>query len=96
MSEPVKVHILDREFLVACPEDEKTGLRQSADLLDRRMREIRDSGKIIGVERIAVMAALNLTHEMLRAREQASATEEVRERAARLTDRIDDLLGDDR
>lgn len=92
MAEPVKVHILDREFLVACPEEEKAGLRQSAELLDRRMREIREAGKIIGIERIAVMAALNLTHEMLHAREQAGEAEALRERLATLSDRVAECL----
>jgi cell division protein ZapA len=59
------VHILDKEYLVACPEDEKHDLMRSADYLDRKMREIRDAGKIIGSDRIAVMAALNIAHELL-------------------------------
>jgi len=50
---------------VACPEDEREALLESAELLNRKMREIRDSGKVVGVDRIAVMAALNLCHEML-------------------------------
>lgn len=88
MPEPVKVSILDREFLIACPEEEKAGLLQSADYLSRQMREIRDSGKIVGMERIAVMAALNITHEMIRARDAAQTGEAVRERLARVDDRI--------
>ncbi len=64
--EPVKVTILDKEYLIACPEDEKDGLLRSASMLHRRMREIRDSGKVVGADRIAVMAALNLAHELLR------------------------------
>jgi len=70
MSEPrdsqaVTITILDKEYLIACPEDERHDLMRSADYLDRKMREIRDSGKIIGTERIAVMAALNIAHELL-------------------------------
>ncbi|NIP73446.1 MAG: cell division protein ZapA [Gammaproteobacteria bacterium] len=67
-TQPVSVRILDKDYLVACPEDERDALEQTARYLDRRMREIRDSGKIVGVERIAVMAALNITHEMLQHR----------------------------
>lgn len=62
------VAIMGREFRVACPEDEQEALLQSVDYLDKKMREIRDSGKVIGVERIAIMAALNITHELLNTR----------------------------
>jgi len=61
----LNVHILDKEFLVACPEEEEISLRSSAQYLDKKMREIRDSGKVVGLDRIAVMAALNITHELL-------------------------------
>ncbi len=64
-SQAVTITILDKEYLIACPEDEKHDLMRSADYLDRKMREIRDGGKIIGTERIAVMAALNIAHELL-------------------------------
>lgn len=59
------VTIMGREFRVACPEDEQQALLTSVEYLDKKMREIRDSGKVIGVERIAIMAALNITHEFL-------------------------------
>jgi cell division protein ZapA len=62
------VNILDREFRVACPEDERAELLDSVAYLDRKMREIRDAGKIASVERIAIMAALNITHELLTTR----------------------------
>lgn len=61
----LNVHILDKEFLVACPDEEEISLRTSAQYLDKKMREIRDSGKVVGIERIAVMAALNITHDLL-------------------------------
>ncbi len=61
----VTVTILDKEYLVSCPEEEHHDLIRSADYLDRKMREIRESGKIIGADRIAVMAALNISHELL-------------------------------
>lgn len=61
----VEVDILDKEYLVACPEDSRESLRQAARHLDAKMREIRASGKVFGTERIAVMAALNITHDML-------------------------------
>ena len=59
------VNILDREHRVSCPEKERDALLASARYLDQQMRGIRNSGKVIGLERIAVMAALNITHEML-------------------------------
>ena len=62
------VSLLGRDFRVACKESERAELTDAVALLDRRMREIRDSGKIAGAERIAVMAALNLAHDLLRER----------------------------
>lgn len=61
----VTVSILDKEYKVACPSGEKRALLDSAEYLDEKMREIKDSGKIIGADRIAVLAALNITHELL-------------------------------
>ncbi len=59
------IKILDRELRVACPEEERGELLDAVAYLDRKMREIRDAGKIASVERIAIMAALNITHELL-------------------------------
>ena len=66
------VTILGRDFKVACKEDERDELLEAVALLDRRMREIRDAGKVSGTERIAVRAGLNIAHELLRER-RASA-----------------------
>ena len=62
------VSLLGRDFKVACKEAERAELTDAVALLDRRMREIRETGKIAGAERIAVMAALNLAHDLLRER----------------------------
>lgn len=62
------VNILDREFRVACQEDERAELMEAVAYLDRKMREIREAGKIASVERIAIMAALNISHELLTTR----------------------------
>jgi cell division protein ZapA len=67
-NETVFVKILDKEYQVACPREERQALMESAQLLDERMKAIRGSGAVIGVERIAVMAALNLSHELLQAK----------------------------
>jgi len=69
----LNVSLLGREYRVACRESEREELLQAVQFLDRRMREIRDSGKVAGSERIAVMAALNIAHELLRARSGAPA-----------------------
>ena len=63
----VTVKILDKEYQVACPKDQEAELIVSANYLDSQMRAIRDSGKVVGLERIAVMAALNISYELLRA-----------------------------
>ena len=60
----VTIHILDKEFRIACPEEEHDALLASAHFLDNKMKEIRDSG-VVGQDRIAIMAALNLTHDLL-------------------------------
>ncbi len=64
----VTVRILEKEYHVTCPVEERPALLDSAEYLNRRMREIRDSGKVIGLDRIAVMAALNIVNELLMAR----------------------------
>ena len=65
MTKSVDVTILGRSFTVSCTDEERQGLMDAVNYLDKKMHDIRDSGKVIGVERIAVMAALNLSHEIL-------------------------------
>ena len=68
MSSTIKtldVKILDRELRIACPEEERAELLDAVTYLDKKMREIHETGKIASVERIALMAALNITHELL-------------------------------
>jgi cell division protein ZapA len=64
------IRILEKEYHVACPAAEKQDLIASAELLNKRMREIRDSGKVVGLDRVAVMAALNMANELLKAKGQ--------------------------
>ena len=64
---PVAIKILGKEYRIACSEDEQETLLRSAQKLDEQMREIRDSGAVNGADRIAVIAALNLTHELRQA-----------------------------
>ena len=61
----LQISIMGREFRVACPEEEQKGLLEAVDYLNRKMQEIRENGKVIGLERIAIMAALNIAHELL-------------------------------
>ena len=77
MNEPsrVSVKILEKEYQVTCPVEERPALLDSAEYLNRKMREIRDSGKVIGLDRIAVMAALNIVNELLKSRGQDEVAE---------------------
>jgi cell division protein ZapA len=65
VTKTLEIKLLDRELHVACPEEERGELLDAVAFLDKRMREIRDAGKIASIERIALMAALNITHELL-------------------------------
>lgn len=86
---PVTVTILDKEYLVACRENERDALRHTVDYLNAKMRELRDSGKVIGSERIAVMTALNIAHEFLEYRKQKeSFTGDVNIMIQRMQDKI--------
>jgi cell division protein ZapA len=73
--QPITISILDNEYRIACPAGEQDALRQSAMLLNQRIHEVRNKGKVISPERAAVMAALNIIHEFhseLRDRDQQS------------------------
>lgn len=65
----VTVRLLDKEYTISCPDGAEAELLASADYLNDKMREIRSTGKIVGLERIAVMAALNMSHELLKSKE---------------------------
>lgn len=88
------IRLLDKEYTVACPEEEREGLLESARMLDTKMREIRTRGKIVGNERIVVMAALNLVFELLQHSDgKAPATDrETSLRLRLLTDKLDSAL----
>ncbi len=70
MSEPVSVKILDREFTVGCEPNERDKLMAAAQLLDSRMREVRGSNRMAALDRVAVLTALNLAHELLQFKQQ--------------------------
>lgn len=69
----VTISLLGREFRVGCPEGEEKQLMASADYLNRKLKEVRDTGKVVGNERIAIMAALNIAHELMSNRDKAGA-----------------------
>ena len=70
-SEPVVIRILDREYTVGCEPDERDSLSAAARLLDARMREIRGGNRVAALDRVAVLAALNLAHELQQLRDDA-------------------------
>lgn len=75
-NEPVIVRILEREYRVMCAPEQRRELMESALFLDNQMREIRDSGRISSIDKIAVMSALNLAEEVLKLRKQLKEREE--------------------
>jgi cell division protein ZapA len=74
-TEPVSVRILDREYTVGCAPDERDSLQAAAKLLDARMREIRSGNRMAALDRVAVLAALNMAHELKQLQEQSEGHE---------------------
>jgi cell division protein ZapA len=93
-AEPVKVNILDREYQFACPEEQREDLVKAARELDEHMREIKDSGRLMSLERIALQAALNYCDESLKLRRTAaSRSEKIDGKIKMLADQLDQALG---
>ncbi len=90
-SKAVDVSIMGREFTVACTDQERPGLINAVNFLDKKMRDIRDGGKIIGVERIAIMAALNLAHELLNTKSGNVDVGDIKRRISQMQDQIDQV-----
>ena len=89
----VAIQILDKEYMVACPEEDMEELLESARYLDERMKETRDAGKVLGTERMAVMTALNIVHELLQQQRQSADDESgINETIAGLTSKIEAAL----
>jgi cell division protein ZapA len=70
-NEPVALRLIDREFLIACPPEEREGLLEAASFLDRKMRDLRAHAKTPGFDRLAVLAAISITHEYLQLKKQS-------------------------
>jgi cell division protein ZapA len=89
----VSVRLLDREYQVACPAEERSDLLDSAEYLDGKMREVRDSGKVVGLDRIAVISALNLANELIKLRRNGSSVDaELGTKLQKLRERVESAL----
>ncbi|WP_058558253.1 cell division protein ZapA [Thiohalocapsa sp. ML1] len=86
---PVTVQILDKDYRIACAAGEEQSLMDCARMLDKRMREVRQNGRVIGADRIAVMAALNVIYDL---QKRSTGAEADTERLARLQARIDSAM----
>jgi cell division protein ZapA len=92
-SEPISVEILDREYQFACQPGERAALKAAALFLDERMREIKNAGRLMALERIAVMTALNLSDELLKLQKvEKHRQENVDNRIRMLVNELDDAL----
>jgi cell division protein ZapA len=93
-SEPISVDILDRQYQFACSPEEATALKEAAVYLDERMRSIKGAGRLMALERIAVMTALNLSDELLRLQKhEKHRKDNLDSRIRMLADELDDALG---
>lgn len=93
----VQIKILDKDYGVACAADEERELLESAKMLDQRMREIRRTGKIVGSERIAVMAALNIAHDLVKAQMELQQNQQLTEKhLSRINEKIEQALANAR
>ena len=89
----VSVRILEKEYQVACLPEERSELLDSAEYLNLKMREIRDAGNIVGLDRIAVMVALNLAHELLKVNGRGAAADtDVSQKIRQLRERVEGAL----
>jgi len=92
-SEPVNIRILDREYTVGCEPDERDGLMAAAKVLDAKMREVRGGNRMAALDRVAVLAALNLAHELQQARSESERRDrELARTVGAMQRRLDDLL----
>lgn len=97
MSAPVHVSILGKEYQVACPEEEKEALLASARMVHNNMEKIRASGKVVGLDRIAVMAALNIAHELITLQQDESQDlTKVNEKIHQLKERVAAFISEDK
>ena len=90
----MQISIMGREFRVACAPDEQKSLQEAVDFLNRKMQEIKDQGKINGLDRIAIMAALNISHEFLTVRVGSFDVSEFKRRMNHIGTMLDQAMAD--
>ena len=88
----VNITIMGRDFAVACPDEEQESLLAAARYLDKNMKEIQKTGKIVGTERCAIMAALNITNDLLKLQNSSVDQNRVESKLSLLQERIDEAL----
>ncbi|PHS70634.1 MAG: cell division protein ZapA [Methylophaga sp.] len=97
MSSPVSINILGKEYQISCPDDEKEALIASAQLLHGNMEKIRGTGKVVGLDRIAVMAALNLANELINLQNDGGGDlSEMNKQIIQIKEKVNDFLDEDR
>lgn len=89
---PVTITLLDKQYQINCKQDEREELIESARLLNVKLAEVKNSGTVIGLERVAIMAALNLSHELVRTQKEGSAGDVVNAGLERLQDKISSAI----
>ena len=95
-SRPIRVSILDKEYLISCPEDEREQLYSVVEFVNEKLLEVKNSGKVIGTERVVIMTALNIANELLACKQKnRHYTESVDSLMKRLQAKIDDVLLED-
>jgi cell division protein ZapA len=92
VSDGISISILGKEFMVACPPDERDSLMQAAAYLDKKLREIQASGRVLGTERTAIVAALNIAHELLELKTRGGLSENAVQKVRFLQNKIEAAL----
>lgn len=88
----IDVNIMGREFTVACTDEERAGLLEAVSYLDKKMHDIRDTGKVVGIDRIAIMAALNMSHELLHTKTGDIDIGDYKRRISAMQSQIDEAM----
>ena len=95
MSKTLTISIMNKEFQVACPEGEEEALQRAARYLSEQMQEIRQSGKVVGMDRIAIMMALNMSHELLSGQSKVQTSQDYAKlRIRALNDRLENAVAE--
>lgn len=92
ISKTIDVIIMGREFTVACTDEERAGLLEAVNYLNKKMQDIRDTGKVVGIDRIAIMAALNLSHELLHTKTGDVDIGDYKRRISNMQNQIDEAM----